>query len=60
VLDALVIEWLGQAAGVWLRAGYSDDYARYVDLLSSWGAARHLAPAQVEEQIFGLIRAGGA
>jgi hypothetical protein len=37
-----VIKWLGKTAGVVLRPGYSDDYARYVDLLRSWGAGQDL------------------
>jgi hypothetical protein len=59
VLDALVLTWLG-SRGVTLRPGYTDDYARYVDLLGSWGEPHGLPPAAVEERIFRLIRDDGA
>lgn len=59
VLDVLVLTWL-RARGVHLRAGYTDDYARYVDTLRAWGAPHELAPAEVEERIFRLIRGDGA
>jgi len=60
VLDSLVIRWLDQQADLTLRAGYTDDYARYLELLSTWGDPHDLSPAQVEERIFGLIRNDGA
>jgi hypothetical protein len=60
VLDALVIKWLGKTAGVVLRPGYSDDYARYADLLGSWGALHGLTLVQVEERIFRPLRDDGA
>jgi hypothetical protein len=59
VLDALVISWLASHGGRSLRAGYTDDYARYVETLRSWGAPHGLAPADVEERIFRLIRNDG-
>jgi len=59
VLDVLVLTWLG-ARGVRLRAGYTDEYARYVDTLRDWGEPHGLAPAEVEERIFRLIRDDGA
>lgn len=59
VLDALVMSWLGAHAGVLLRPGYTDDYARYVETLTAWGAPHSLAPADVEERIFRLIRNDG-
>lgn len=59
VLDALVIAWLASHGGPSLRAGYTDDYARYVETLRSWGAPHGLAPANVEERIFRLIRNDG-
>ncbi|MDM8086420.1 hypothetical protein QUV83_16735 [Cellulomonas cellasea] len=59
VLDALVISWLSTYAQVTLRPGRTDDYARYLEILDSWGAPHGLAPAEVEERIFMLIRDGG-
>ncbi|KQS96997.1 hypothetical protein ASG23_15445 [Cellulomonas sp. Leaf395] len=59
VLDALVLTWLADNAGVVLRAGQTADYARYVGLMQSWGSPYGLAPAQVEERIFRLIRNDG-
>jgi len=59
VLDVLVMTWL-RARGVHLRTGYTDDYAHYVDTLRAWGEPHDLAPAQVEERIFRLIRGDGA
>jgi len=59
VLDALVIAWLASHAGFALRAGYTDDYARYVETLTSWGAPHGLAASEVEERIFRLIRNDG-
>jgi len=59
VLDALVLTWLA-SQGVTLRPGYTDDYARYVDLLDSWGVPHGLTPAAVEERTFRLIRDDGA
>lgn len=59
VLDALVLTWLG-SHGVRLRAGCTDDFARYLDTLRTWGEPHDLAPAQVEERIFRLIRADSA
>lgn len=56
MLDALVISWLASNGDLALRAGYTDDYARYVETLRSWGAPHGLAPVDVEERIFGLIR----
>lgn len=38
VLDALVIRWLGSHSDLALRAGRTDDYARYIETLSAWGA----------------------
>ena len=32
-----------------------DDYARYVDILTAWGAPHGLSASEVEERIFGLI-----
>lgn len=58
ILDALVLGWLA-ARAVPLRAGCTDDYARYVELLGSWGKPHGLAPAEVEERIFRLIRNDG-
>ncbi len=58
VLDGLVLAWL-TARGVPLRAGYTDDYARYVETLTHWGAPHGLAPVAVEERIFRLIRDDG-
>jgi hypothetical protein len=58
VLDALVLRWLA-ARAMPLRAGSTDDYARYVELLSSWGKPHGLAPAEVEERIFRLVRNDG-
>lgn len=60
VLDALVISWLSTGAGVSLRAGYTDDYARYIETLTSWGAVHGLTAPEVEERIFRLIRSDGA
>lgn len=59
VLDALVLRWLA-SRGVLLRAGYTDDYARYVELLGSWGEPHGLTPAEVEEGIFRATRDDGA
>ena len=59
VLDVLVISWLASHGGPALRAGYTDDYARYVETLKSWGAPHGLTPVDVEERIFGLIRNDG-
>ena len=59
VLDALVIEWLASHGGPSLRAGYTVDYAQYVETLRSWGAPHGLGPANVEERIFRLIRDDG-
>lgn len=60
VLDALVFRWLRDHADVTLRAGKTSDYERYFSLLRSWGEPHALAPAEVEEQIFRLIRQDGA
>ena len=60
VLDARVIGWLHEKASVTLRAGYTDDYARYVALLRSWGETHGLTSPQVEERIFRLLRNDGA
>lgn len=59
VLDALVVRWLRDKAGIILRPGRTDDYRRYVTLLRDWGKER-LTAAQVEERIFRLIRDDGA
>lgn len=59
ILDALVVTWFREHADSPLRAGYTDDYARYVETLTAWGAPNGLAPAQVEERIFRLIRNDG-
>lgn len=58
VLDALVLRWLA-GRGVPLPAGSTEHYARYVELLGSWGKPHGLAPAEVEERIFRLIRSDG-
>ena len=55
VLDALVISWLASNAGLLLRAGCTDDYARYVETLMTWGAPHGLSASEVEERIFGLV-----
>lgn len=60
VLDALVIRWLTREAAVSLRPGYTDDYARYVDLLRAWGDPHGLTAVQVEERIFRLLRNDGS
>lgn len=59
ILDALVISWLSNNANVGIRAGYTDEYARYIELLNSWGQPHGLSAVQVEESIFRLIRNDG-
>lgn len=59
VLDKLILGWLRRNTKADLREGYTDDYARYIDLLRAWGAPHDLTPVQVEERIFRLIRADG-
>lgn len=55
ILDALVLNWLNTHAGTKLRAGYTDEYARYIDLLGSW-APDGFTPVMVEATIFRLAR----
>lgn len=59
VLDSLVVHWLAQQADIRLRQGRTADYTRYISLLETWGNPYQLAPAQVEERIFRIIRSDG-
>lgn len=36
VLDALILGWLSKNTNTALCAGYTDEYARYIDLLRAW------------------------
>lgn len=60
VLDQLVTTWLDHHADVRLRYARTDDYARYLALLHSWGEPHGRTAVQVEEAIFRLIRDDGA
>lgn len=60
VLDELVVNWLRRQAHISLRPGRTDDYARYIGVLTEWGKPHGLTPAQVEERIFRAIRDDGA
>lgn len=58
VLDRLIIEWL-RGTGILLRPNRTPDYEKYVTLLAEWGKPHELAPTDVEERIFRLIRDDG-
>lgn len=59
ILDQLILTWL-RDEGFPLRPGRTPDYERYVNLLTEWGEPHGLAPADVEERIFRIIRNDGA
>lgn len=56
ILDALVIAWLQSEAGIRIRPGRTDNFARYVALLQQWGEPTGHTPVEVEERIFRIIR----
>lgn len=48
--------WLRKQGDVSLRYGRTDDYVRYVELLTNWGEKHGRTPVEVEEAIFELAR----
>lgn len=58
ILDRLVIKWMA-SNGIPLRSAQTSDYARYVELLRSWGSPHSLSASAVEERIFRTIRNDG-
>ena len=59
ILDILVLRWMKANTDLTLRAGYTVDYARYIEVLAQWGEPYGKTPVQVEESIFRLIRNDG-
>jgi hypothetical protein len=54
ILDKRVKDWFAEYADTLLDIYKTDDYERYIDILSSWGTPRGWTPVQVEKAIFGL------
>lgn len=59
ILDRLVVRWLSSEASMAIKPARTPEYERYIDTLSNWGSPFRLAPADVEERIFRLIRDDG-
>ncbi|MEV4900107.1 hypothetical protein AB0K08_02045 [Citricoccus sp. NPDC055426] len=59
-MDQLIIRWLRSKASIHLKPARTAEYERYIETLQRWGMPYGLAPADVEERIFRLIRNNGS
>lgn len=55
ILDDLMIDWFAEK-NIPLRRDRTPDYKCYFNILTAWGRNYGLAPVEVEERIFRLIR----
>lgn len=54
ILDKQVHDWLEREALISLNIHRTEDYQRYLEILTGWGADFDRNPVQVEKAIFGL------